>query len=574
MNTIDWIVLLVTMVGIAAYGAWHTRHTDHLDTYLKGSKTTRWGTIGISVMATQASAITFLSIPGQGFESGIGFVQNYFGLPLALIIVCAVFLPIYRKLGVYTAYEFLGQRFDQKTRLLGAGLFLLQRGLAAGVTIYAPAIILATVLGWRLDLTIITTGLLVIIYTVTGGSEAVSLTQKWQMGVIFGGMVTAFLILLARLPDGLGFNGAAQVAGAMGKLQAVDFSLNPDKRYTLWTGLFGGLFLSLSYFGTDQSQVQRYIGGAALREGRLGLMFNALLKIPMQFFILLLGALLFVFYQFQPAPVFYNRVEWQQHATGSNAATFRALEEKNAALHAVKEEKIRAWLDARNHGDTVAEPAARAAMLEAQAATVAVRNEARAALIAADPLAKTKDSDYVFIGFILDQLPHGVIGLLIAVMIAAALGSKAGELNALGTTTTIDLWRHFRPLAAHDEARNVRAAKRFTALWGFVAIAFALFAGFAENLIEAINIIGSIFYGVVLGIFLVAFFLKRVGGTAVFWSAVAAQTLIFALYLLRHRFPALDFSYLWYNLIGCAACVVLSLMLQALIPSRSTMQKI
>jgi Na+/proline symporter len=574
MNTFDWIVLLVTMIGIAAYGAWHTRHTDHLDTYLKGSKTTRWGTIGISVMATQASAITFLSIPGQGFESGIGFVQNYFGLPLALIIVCAVFLPIYRKLGVYTAYEFLGQRFDQKTRLLGAGLFLLQRGLAAGVTIYAPAIILATVLGWRLDLTIVATGLLVIIYTVTGGSEAVSLTQKWQMGIIFGGMVTAFFILVARLPDGLGFGGAAHIAGAMGKLQAVDFSLNPDKRYTLWTGLFGGLFLSLSYFGTDQSQVQRYIGGAALREGRLGLMFNALLKIPMQFSILLLGALLFVFYQFQPAPVFYNRVEWQHHASGTNAVAFRALEEKHAALHAVKQEKIRAWLDARNHADAVNEPAARAAMLEAQAATEAVRTEAKAALTAADPLAKTKDSDYVFIGFILDQLPHGVIGLLIAVMIAAALGSKAGELNALGTTTTIDLWRHFRPLAAHDEARNVRAAKWFTALWGLVAIAFALFAGFAENLIEAINIIGSIFYGVVLGIFLVAFFLKHVGGTAVFWAAVIAQTLIFALYFLRHRFPALDISYLWYNLIGCAACVILSLMLQALMPARNRIQKI
>jgi SSS family transporter len=562
MNEFDWIVLLVTMVGIAAYGAWHTRHTDHLDTYLKGSKTMRWGTIGISVMATQASAITFLSIPGQGFESGIGFVQNYFGLPLALIIVCAVFLPIYRKLGVYTAYEFLGQRFDAKTRLLGAALFLLQRGLAAGVTIYAPAIILATVLGWRLDLTIIATGLLVIIYTVTGGSEAVSLTQKWQMGVIFGGMVTAFMILLSRLPDGLGFGGAAHIAGAMGKLEAVDFSFNPDKRYTLWTGLFGGFFLSLSYFGTDQSQVQRYIGGAALREGRLGLVFNALLKIPMQFFILLLGALLFVFYQFQPAPVFYNRVEWQQHATGSNAVIFRTLEEKNTALHVVKQEKIRAWLDARNHADTVNEPAARAAMLEAQAATEAMRNEAKAALAAADPLAKTKDSDYVFIGFILDQLPHGVIGLLIAVMIAAALGSKSGELNALGTTTTIDLWRHFRPLAAHDEARNVRAAKWFTAFWGFVAIAFALFAGFAENLIEAINIIGSIFYGVVLGIFLVAFFLKRVGGTAVFWAAVIAQTLIFALYFLRHRFPALDISYLWYNLIGCAACVLFSLVIQ------------
>jgi SSS family solute:Na+ symporter len=562
MNTLDWVVLLGTMISIAAYGAWHTRHTDHLDTYLKGSRTTRWGTIGISVMATQASAITFLSIPGQGYESGIGFVQNYFGLPLALIIVCAVFLPIYRKLGVYTAYEFLGNRFDSKTRLLGAGLFLLQRGLAAGVTIYAPAIILATVLEWRLDLTVIGIGLMVIIYTVTGGSEAVSLTQKWQMGIIFVGMVTAFILLVFRLPDGLGFNEAAHVAGAMGKLEAVDYSLSAEKRYTLWSGLFGGLFLSLSYFGTDQSQVQRYIGGAALREGRLGLMFNALMKVPMQFFILLIGALLFVFYQFQPAPVFFNRVEWQRHASGPNGAEFRRVDQKHSDLHAEKQAAIRAWLDVRHSSDAAAETAARETMLAAEARTQAVRKEAKDLLLATDPLAKVKDSDYIFIGFILEQMPHGAIGLLVAVMFAAALSSKAGELNALGTTTTIDLWRHFRPLAAHDERRNVRVAKWWTAVWGVVAIAFALFAGFAENLIEAINIIGSIFYGVVLGIFLVAFFLKWVRGTAVFWAAVISQISILVIYFLRTRYPILDFSYLWYNLIGCAGCVVLSMILQ------------
>lgn len=560
MTPLDWIVLLGTMVGIAAYGAWRTRHTDHLDTYLKGSKTTGWFTIGLSVAATQASAITFLSIPGQGFESGIGFVQNYFGLPLALIIVCAVFLPIYRRLGVYTAYEYLGRRFDAKTRLLGAGLFLLQRGLAAGVTIYAPAIILSTVLGWRLDFTIIGTGLLVILYTVTGGSAAVSLTQKWQMGVIFAGMVTAFFVLLAKLPADLGFDGAAHLAGALGKLEAVDYSLDPAKRYTFWSGLLGGLFLSLSYFGTDQSQVQRYIGGASLREGRMGLVFNALLKIPMQFFILLLGALVFVFYQFQPAPVFHNRAEWAHHAAGPNGAVFRALEEKHAALHVAKQEKIAAWQAARRNGDEAGEQSARAALVEANRATDAVRAEAKQALLAADPRAKVKDSDYVFLGFIVTQLPSGVVGLLIAVMIAAALGSKASELNALATTSTIDLWRHFRPLAAHDEARNVRVAKWFTAAWGLFAIGFALFAGFAENLIEAINILGSIFYGVVLGLFLVAFFLRRVGGTAVFWGAVAAQLLVFVLY------GTLTISYLWYNLIGCAACVLFAVVLQLVLP--------
>jgi len=559
VNVADWIVLLGTLVGIAAYGAWRTRNVRSLNTYLRGSAAAGWGTIGLSVMATQASAITFLSIPGQGFESGIGFVQNYFGLPLALIIVCAVFLPMYRRLNVYTAYEFLGQRFDEKTRLLGAGLFLLQRGLAAGVTIYAPAIIISTVLGWRLDLVIVFTGLLVIVYTVTGGSEAVALTHKWQMTMISAGMVTALIVLLHRLPEGLGFTGAAHVAGALGKLQAVDFSLDPSRRYTVWTGVLGGLFLSLAYFGTDQSQVQRYIGGASLREGRLGLMFNAMLKIPMQFVILLIGALLFVFYQFAPHPVFFNQAEWRRYAQDDR---FAALEARHADALTQSQSAIRAWLEARASDDTAREGSARAAMIAANDRTDAIRAEARAALTAADPRAKTKDSDYVFITFILSELPHGTIGLLVAVMFAAALSSKAAELAALGTTTTIDLWRHFRPLAAADEGRNVRVARRFTAMWGVVAVAFALFAGFAENLIEAINILGSIFYGVLLGLFLVAFFLRRVGGSAVFFAALAAEGLVIAMYF------SLNIGYLWYNIIGCAACVAFSLALQAVLPPR------
>ena len=560
MNVADWVVLLGTIVSIAAYGAWRTRHVRSLNTYLRGNASTGWGTIGLSVMATQASAITFLSIPGQGFESGIGFVQNYFGLPLALIIVCAVFLPMYRRLNVYTAYEFLGRRFDEKTRLLGAGLFLLQRGLAAGVTIYAPAIIISTVLGWPLDLVIVFTGLLVLVYTVTGGSEAVALTHKWQLAVIWAGMVTAMVVLLLRLPAGLGFTGAAHVAGALGKLQAVDFSLDPSRRYTVWTGVFGGLFLSLSYFGTDQSQVQRYIGGASLREGRLGLMFNAVLKIPMQFVILSLGALLFVFYQFAPHPVFFNQAEWRRHAQGGR---FRAIETQHASAAAQSQSAIRAWLQARASDDTAQEASARAAMVAASHRTHAIRAEARAALVAADPRAKTKDSDYVFITFILTQLPHGAVGLLLAVMFAAALASTASELAALGTTTTIDFWRHFRPLAAADEARNVRVARRFTALWGAFAVAFALFAGFAENLIEAINILGSIFYGVMLGLFLVAFFLRRVGGSAVFFAAATAQALVIVMYL------SLNIGYLWYNLIGCAACIAFSVALQAVLPPRA-----
>jgi SSS family solute:Na+ symporter len=562
MNAFDWFVLLGTMIGIAAYGTWRTRHTNNLNTYLKGSQTTKWFTIGLSVMATQASTITYLSLPGQAYESGIAFIQNYFGLPLALIIVCAVFLPIYRKLGVYTAYEYLGKRFDSKTRLLGASLFLLQRGLQSGITIYAPAIILATVLGWRLDLTIVFTGILVIVYTVTGGSAAVSLTQKWQMAVIFGGMLTAFVVLLMKLPP-----DATHIAGAMGKLQAVDFTPDPARRYTFWSGLLGGLFLQLSYFGTDQSQVQRYIGGAALREGRLGLMFNALFKIPMQFFIVMLGALLFVFFQFQPnTPVFFNQTEWRRHADAPGGETLKVIEAKYATAHLDKQEKIRAWVAARDHGDPAAETAARAAMTKSQADAEAIRQEARNALKAADPRVKTKDSDYVFITFILGQLPHGVIGLLIAVMFASALSSKAGELNALGTTSTIDLWRHFRPLTAHDEARNVRNAKWFTAFWGCFAIGFALYVSSAENLIEGLNIIASIFYPPLLGVFLVAFFFKRVGGTAVFWATLVTQSLLVGLFFLSKVSTGFQVAYLWLNPIGVTVCVILALTLQAVLP--------
>ena len=328
MSPLDFIVLIGSMVGIAVYGMWRTRGGQNLNAYLKGDPNVKWAAIGISVMATQASAITFISTPGQGYQDGLGFVQNYFGMPLALIIVAAVFLPMYQRLNVYTAYEFLGHRFDKKTRLLGAALFLLQRGLAAGITIYAPAIILSTMLGWRLDLTIILSGLLVIIYTVTGGSEAVTLTQKYQLAVIFGGMVTAFVVLLMRLPSNVSLTDALTVAGGFQKLQAVDFSLDIKRRYTFWSGLLGGLFLSLSYFGTDQSQVQRYISGASLRESRLGLMFNAVFKIPMQFLILLLGVLVFVFYQFeQPAGVLQqNRLAFRGRSRHRRTVPFPRAE--------------------------------------------------------------------------------------------------------------------------------------------------------------------------------------------------------------------------------------------------------
>jgi SSS family solute:Na+ symporter len=558
VNALDYAVLAVTLLGIAAYGVWRTRGRRDLSTYLKGAGETGWVTIGLSVMATQASAITFLSTPGQGYESGLGFVQNYFGAPLALILIAAVFLPIYRRLKVYTAYEYLGHRFDQKTRLLGAALFLVQRGLGAGITIYAPAIVLSTVMGWRLDATIVCSGLLVVAYTVAGGSDAVTLTQKYQIGVIFAGMLAAFWVLLSRLPAGLTFPDALALAGGYHKLDAVDFSLSVHRRYTLWSGLLGGMFLALSYFGTDQSQVQRYLSGASLRESRLGLMFNAVLKIPMQFFILLLGVLIFVFYRFERPPVYFNEATWAYQAAHGDGDRLRTLETEFAAAHDDERAQLQAWMDARRQGNAAAEGEARARAASAHGRELAARDRTIEVLGRADPRSTPNDADYVFIRFILDYLPHGLIGLLVTAFFAAALSSKAAELNALGSTTTVDIYRHVIRRGASD-AHYLLASKAFTALWGVVAIGFALSAHLAENLIQAVNILGSIFYGVVLGLFLLAFFVKRVGGTAAFWAAILAQLLVFALYY------ALPISYLWYNLIGCAACVAISLVIEGVL---------
>jgi Na+/proline symporter len=564
MNILDYLVLVGVILGIAAYGIWRTRGPRSLSAYLKGDQTMGWGAVGLSVMATQASAITFLSTPGQGYQDGLGFVQNYFGLPLALILISAVFLPIYRRLNVYTAYEYLGNRFDSKTRLLGAGLFLIQRGLGAGITIYAPAIVLSTVMGWRLDYTILCSGLVAIIYTVCGGTEAVSITQRYQMGIIFAGMIAAFCILLAKLSRHVALTDAFYVAGAFNKMRAVDFSFDVKKRYTLWSGVFGGMFLALSYFGTDQSQVQRYISGGSLREGRLGLMFNAVCKIPMQFFILLLGAMMFVFYQFERPPVFFNETAWKYKAAHGASEELRGIEQRFANAYDAKLLKIHAWIDARHSGSAALESTARAEAVESLRASEAARDEAKDALRNGKAGARANDADYIFITFILGHLPHGLIGLLVAVFFAAALSSKASELNALGSTTTVDIYRHLVKSGASD-AHYVVASRCFTALWGFVALGFALSASLAENLIQAVNILGSVFYGVVLGLFVVAFFIKWVRGTAVFWAALAAQALvIFLYYTLRDRI-----GYLWYNFIGCAACALFSLILQAILDGTS-----
>jgi len=558
MSALDFVVLIGSMLGIAAYGIWRTRGRHSLNAYLKGDGQTPWFAIGLSVMATQASAITFLSTPGQGYLGGLGFVQIYFGMPVALIIIAAFFLPMFRRLNVFTAYEFLGRRFDGKTRLLGAALFLVQRGLGAGLTIYAPAIVLTTVFGWPLDLTIICSGLLVIIYTVAGGSDAVTVTQKYQIGIIFAGMMAAFCLLVAKLPAGLTFTDTLALAGGFQKLNAVNFSTDVHERYTFWSGLLGGTFLMLSYFGTDQSQVQRYLSGASLREGRLGLMFNAVCKIPMQFSILLLGVLIFVFYQFEPPPLFFNAASRQYLAVHNADPKLRAYETDFNSAHARTRERLESWLQARHSGNQPAATAAFAAASTARQQGETIRAEADKELSAKNPGATANDADYVFITFILQQLPHGVIGLLVAAFFAAALSSKSAELNALGSSTTIDFYRHLIRRDATD-ANCVIASKVFTAFWGLVAIGFALYAHLVENLIQAVNILGSIFYGVMLGLFVVAFFVRRVGGTAVFWAALAAQTLVFVLYY------KLTISYLWYPLIGCAACVGLSFVLQMIL---------
>ena len=501
-------------------------------------------------------------MPGQAYENGLGFIQNYFGMPLALILVAAVFVPMYKHFNVFTAYEYLGKRFDTKTRLLGAALFLTQRGLAAGITLYAPAIILSSMLGWRQDVTIILSGILTIAYTMSGGSAAVSLTHKYQMSLIGLGMLLAMILLVLKMPSHLSLTDTLTIAGGFHKMEAVDFSLDPNKRYTFWSGMLGGFFLSLSYFGTDQSQVQRYISGESEKNSKLGLLFNAVFKIPMQFLILMIGVLLFVFYQFERPPIVFNEVAWKDAARGVESKKFKKMELEFESLHFLKEQKIKEWMQAEKSGlESVAAPLkSQALALHEQSQTL--RADAKTALQAAMPLNKSNDYDYIFITYVLHFLPHGLIGLLISAILAAALGSKASELNALSTTTTIDF---LKPLFKHklSDHQYMRASQGLTVFWGFVAIGFALFANMLTNMIEAANIIGSLFYGVTLALFLVAFFLKWVRGTALFYSAITAQVAVFLLY------SNLSISYLWYNLIGCAICVVLSGIYQGILGKRS-----
>jgi SSS family solute:Na+ symporter len=551
VNRLDYLVLIATILAIPLYGLWRTRGSASLGQYLKGDSSIRWATIGLSVLATQAGPITFLSMPGQAYESGIGFIQNYFGQPLALIVVCAVFVPIYQRLKVYTAYQYLGQRFDRKTQLLGAFLFLIQRGIAAGITIYAPAIILSALLGWRLNLTIWLAGGLVIVYTVIGGTKIVSITQRYQMIVILVGMAIAFAVAVYRLSPDLSFENTLSIAGKMGKLEAVNFSVDPHKRYTFWSGLIGGFFLALSYFGADQSQVQRYIAGGSLKESRLGLLFNAAVKVPMQFFILLLGAIVFMFYQFEKPPVYFNQPAYQRAMESGYAPQLTDLQTRSDEVFVQKRTAIRAVSTASSSERDAAMNGLRKLDAEAHA----LRDQTKAVLVQAGVDPKSKESDYVFITFILQQMPHGIVGLLIAVILCATMSAMAATLNALGSTTAIDFYRPLiRPNAS--DHHYVVAAQALTAAWGLIAIGVASFASLVENLLEAGNILGSIFYGSILGLFLTAFFIRRVTGSAVFFAALIAQMLVFVL------FATTNIGYLWYNFIGCAAVLILASILQ------------
>ncbi|PQB04526.1 sodium:solute symporter [Aureitalea marina] len=553
MELIDWIVLGATLLFIVLYGTYKSRGSKDVTDYLKGGNKAKWWTIGLSVMATQASAITFLSTPGQAFHDGMGFVQFYFGLPIAMVIICLVFIPIYHKLKVFTAYQFLEGRFDLKTRTLTAILFLIQRGLAAGITIFAPAIILSAVLGWNLTLLNIIIGLLVIVYTVSGGTKAVSLTQKHQMAVIFAGMFIAFLLILNYLPLDITFDKALQIAGDSGKMEILDFGFNLDNRYTFWSGIIGGTFLALSYFGTDQSQVQRYLSGRSVRESQLGLIFNGLLKVPMQFFILLVGVMVFVFYQFNPSPLHFNPTSVNVVKNSKQAEAYVELEKEKKHLD---ESLIYVQSLLAQTQDETESTNYRKEASQIRAQQEQLREQARELISLADPDAETNDKDYVFIHFILENLPRGLIGLLLAVILSAAMSSTASEINALASTTTIDLYRRNRQ--GRDDQHYVRISKWFTLLWGLLAIGVACVANLFDNLIQLVNIIGSIFYGNVLGIFLLAFFIRYVGSKAVFIAAIITQLIIIGIWYIDLM------PYLWLNLVGCALVMILAILLQAI----------
>lgn len=564
MQQLDWTILIITLLFIVFYGVWKTKGSKNVNDYILGNNETPWYTVGISVMATQASAITFLSTPGQAFNDGMGFVQFYFGLPIAMVIICYTFIPIYHKLKVYTAYEYLEQRFDLKTRSLAALLFLFQRGLGTGLTIYAPAIILSSILGWDLTQMNIVIGTLVIIYTFSGGTKAVNVTQKQQMFIIMSGMFIAFYLIISYLPEEVTFSNALNIAGANDKMNIIDFSVNPESRYTFWSGITGGLFLALSYFGTDQSQVQRYLSGKSIRESQMGLVFNGLMKVPMQFFILLVGVMVYVFFQFQTLPINFNPNSKKNIANSEYAAAYKSLEEELIVVSSEKKEVTLAYASQLNIDRENQVLKNRIMALAEKEKNI--RDQAKVLIGKADHKDKTSDADYVFIHFIINYLPKGFIGLLLAVILCAAMSSTASGLSSLASTTVIDIYKR-NIKGEKSEKHFVHASKFFTLMWGIVAILFACIGTLFENLIQLVNIIGSIFYGTVLGIFLVGFYIRYVKAQAIFWGAVISQTTIFFIYYFAiHIYPSGEekLGYLWLNFIGAVLTIVLSVLLQLL----------
>jgi len=554
MQQIDWIILVITLLFIVIYGVWKTKgSTGNVKDYILGNNETPWWTVGLSVMATQASAITFLSTPGQAYHDGMGFVQFYFGLPIAMVVISMTFIPIYHKLKVFTAYEYLEERFDLKTRSLASILFLVQRGLGTGITIYAPSIILSSILGWNLTQLNIIIGSLVIIYTFSGGTKAVNVTQKHQMFVIMFGMIMTFFLILYLLPNDMTFGNALHIAGANDKMNIVDFSFDPETRYTFWSGITGGFFLALSYFGTDQSQVGRYLSGKSIRESQMGLIMNGFLKVPMQFFILLIGVMVFVFFQFNPVPLNFNPNNKIAVEKSIYKEEYHHLEKQLADLSEEKKEFNLLYIDHLNQNYD--NPILRKKLTALSNKENDLREQAKALISKADAKAETNDKDYVFINFILNYLPKGLIGLLLAVILSAAMSSTASGLTALASTTAIDIYKRNLKEEKSDK-HYVNATRVFTVFWGIIAILFACIGTLFENLIQLVNIIGSIFYGTVLGIFLVGFYIKYIRAKAIFWGAIFSQLMIFYIFYLD------IVSFLWLNFIGALMTIIVAMLLQ------------
>lgn len=545
MSTLDWIFLSATLAFIILYGIFKNRKNTNLDGFFLGNKSLPWYNVGLSVMATQASAITFLSAPGQAFTDGMGFIQFYFGLPLAMVVLSITFIPIFNRLKVYTAYEYLEGRFDGRVRVFTAMLFLLQRGLSTGISIYAPSIILSTIFGWDIFWTNAFMGGTVLTYTLIGGTKAISHTHIQQMIIVTAAMVFAGIMVVQLLPADIGVIDAVKVAGKAGKVNLINLEFNPKEKYNVWSGLLAGFFLQLSYFGTDQSQVGRYLTAKDTTQSRLGLLFNGLLKIPMQFGILFIGVLVFVFYQFNTSPLFFNQVETDKLLASPYANEYRALELEHQANAEIKKAEIYKLHEAIQSEDEVQISIAQEAIQIGEDKFKALKAKVSDLIKKNNPEGDAGDINYIFIRFILDHLPHGFIGLLIAVIFSASMGSVASAYNSLAACTVIDVLKK-RKSWDHSESKELMISKLVTVFWAIFCIVVAFFANkLGSSMIELVNVLGSWFYGIILGIFLVAFYYKKIGAQAIFYSAIISQILI----ILTWKFELV--AYLWLNPIGC-----------------------